>query len=174
MREITKTYKVYKFDELSEEAQQRIYATWRHNDHYDWDEENATSLRAFAKYFDISTGSWEYGSQNYINFNVDSDEISLMSGPRLMVYLQKNYPIDLSGNCPFTGYCMDETLLDPIRAFLEYPSPNTDYQMLMSDCLHKWLYACRDDYEHWLSPEAIKEDIEANEHEFTEDGKLAP
>ena len=86
----------------------------------------------------------------------------------LSIYIR----IDLLGNCPFTGYCMDETLLDPIRAFIKYPSPNTDYEMLIYDCLHSWLYACRDAYEYWLTPEAITEDIECNEYEFMEEGQL--
>jgi len=42
----------------------------------------------------------------------------------------------------------------------------------MHDCLHNWLFGCRDDYEYQLSDESIIENIQANEYEFDEDGNL--
>ena len=173
MRTETIEHTYYKFDELSDSAKQHIYETWRNDDTYHWREENKDSLYKFAEYFDITITDFEYGYHNYCSFKLNNDDIeSMRGGVRLWKYLKANYPVDLSGECPFTGYCQDETLLDPIRAFLKYPSPNTDYEALMIDCTAAWVFSCRDDYEHWLTPESIKDDIEANEYEFTESGKL--
>jgi hypothetical protein len=77
-----------------------------------------------------------------------------------------------NGGCPFTGYCMDDTLLDSIIKYLKTPDLRMTYKELMSDCLDNWLYACRDDYEHSMSMEYFEEMCEANEWEFYENGSM--
>lgn len=73
--------------------------------------------------------------------------------------------------CPFTGYCMDETLLDPIRKFIKTPD-NRTLEDLLGECLWSWVYACQEDYEYQSSFECFIEDARANEWEFNESGEM--
>ena len=74
--------------------------------------------------------------------------------------------------CPFTGYYMDDVLLDPLRQFLRRPGSRS-FEELLSDCLLAWVCACRDDWDSRLQDDAVAEAIEANDYEFTGDGKGA-
>lgn len=197
---------VYKFDELSEQAQQKVIENWRTDEQHPWSDENRESLEAFCNLFPIKSTDWEYGYRNYINsrFTGDSDHEEL-SGIRLQRYLVNNYWRDLfkgkyysinlrengtysfksrhsrcqfESSCPFTGYFMDDVILQPIIQYMLDPRKTgsfwqqTNFADLLHDCLQAWLKGCQDDYENWLSEEYIREEIFANDYEFTEDGKL--
>jgi hypothetical protein len=71
--------------------------------------------------------------------------------------------------CPFTGYCFDEVLLDPIRAFLKKPDSRS-YLDLMNDCVANWAKAYQDELEYNDSDEAVDEMLDVNCYEFTECG----
>jgi len=73
--------------------------------------------------------------------------------------------------CPFTGYCMDENLLDPIRKFIKEPDGRT-LEDLLNECLWSWVNACQEDYEYEMTFEFFKEHAEANEWEFYQNGKM--
>ena len=79
----------------------------------------------------------------------------------------------VEGDCPLTGFCADESLLDPIRKFLKNPSEKKTYTDLMQECLDSWASAYQDDIEYQDSEEAVDESIIANGYEFLENGKLA-
>ena len=76
-------------------------------------------------------------------------------------------------DCPFTGYCGDETLLDAIRKALANPAAITSLRDVFNDALQSWAWAFESDINHWHSEEAIREDIEANGYEFNANGTLA-
>lgn len=71
-----------------------------------------------------------------------------------------------------TGYYLDDVILGPIYNFLKNPDNTTTLYDLINDCLNEWLDACREDYEYWLSEDSIKDDIAANEYEFTINGEI--
>ena len=73
--------------------------------------------------------------------------------------------------CPFTGVCFDETLLDPIRAFLKKPRFIT-FADLMTECLDAFVKDCVSDMEYQESFEAFKETSEANEWRYDREGGL--
>ena len=81
--------------------------------------------------------------------------------------------------CPLTGYCGDHDILEPIAKFMLRPDSYTKIWRhvtlhdLMMDCLESWSSGFESDIEHWHSEEFIREDIEASEHEFLEDGSTA-
>ena len=75
-------------------------------------------------------------------------------------------------DCPFTGYCMDEELLAPIRRYITKGMPKYyTYGDVMDDCIIAFNRQITSDYEYWLSDEAIVEDFEANDALFTEEGR---
>ncbi len=193
MRTIVEEKTVYQFKELPEDVQEKIVSTWRDHDEYFWGDENENALDAFKKTFPVTIGQWEYGYRNYINHTENVEpEISALRGIRLYKYIVNNFGNDLHTNkvyygknhkkrvsrisyyddCPLTGYCIDEDILEPIKNFLKNPDNQTSLNDILSDCLESWLIACKNDYESWLSEEVIIEDIEANKYEFTIDGKI--
>jgi hypothetical protein len=76
-----------------------------------------------------------------------------------------------SNDCPLTGVCYDYSILQPIFNVMEGKDLKTDFEDLISECITE---LCRDvekEYDYLISEQAIAEHCEANEYEFTEDGK---
>lgn len=183
---------VFQFDELSEKAKEKARDWYRSGDTYAWQEENRASLDAFCAVFPVQVRDWSYDAYDFdIRHSVTCDEeVAELTGPRLVAYLANNFghvfserktyrvrdrvrksrAMQVSTDCPFTGYCMDESLLDPLRAFLKKPGLTTFGDML-TDCLDAWGKACRDDCAWQATDENVDESIRANEYEFTEEGE---
>jgi hypothetical protein len=86
-----------------------------------------------------------------------------------------------SSSCPFTGYCGDEDLLDPLRKFLaegvkaDEARPATQRSTLadlLDDCVSSWLRAYEADYEAEQTLEHFKDMATANGWEFDESGEI--
>ena len=154
-----------------EEVYDWVRSNW--HDLYGWGGENVDSLKAFCDYFSLSGMDYSVStcSYSYASATIQDDDIAELSGVRLFKYIQNNFPVDLSGDCPFTGYCFDENLLDNIRGFMAKPDSRT-FQELINDCLHSWVTAYIADWEYTYTDEAIHEHCEANEYYFTENGSF--
>ena len=102
------------------------------------------------------------------------DDCADMSPVRLWKYLHNSGFISadlIAGNCPFTGVCYDEVLIDPIREFAAKPSGDLDD--LLSEIAHRMLCAYHAECEYVYSDEAIREMCVANEYQFLENGAIA-
>jgi hypothetical protein len=92
-----KVRKLYKFSELSEQAQEKAINDYRYEDNdYFWHRENLESLKEFERLFPVKITSWAYGGSwdrnNHINFVVCLDnEILEMDGLRLHRWFINNY-----------------------------------------------------------------------------------
>lgn len=167
--------RIYQFDELSQEAKEKAREWYRRNDPYRneyIDGECRASLQAFEEYFPIHVTGWVISpwGRSYVRFHMTCDpEIAELKGVRLWKYLKANYPIS-SKDCPFTGVCYDEDLLDPVRKFMDRPDLHTDFQELMRDCLDSWKNASIGELEYRDTNEYIDEEIRGNKYEFFEDG----
>lgn len=94
------------------------------------------------------------------------------------------------GTCPWTGWCFDCDAIDPIAYFcfgvewsekerkrvpscrkLAIDNDNT-VDSLLREGLCSLFYSLKKDCEYQESMEAFKETCEANDYEFTEDGKM--
>lgn len=75
-------------------------------------------------------------------------------------------------DCPFTGFYMDDVLLQPIHDFIKKPLKYKHWTMedLLQDCLNSWLIACDEDYEYCQSREYAIDCIQVNEYEFYVNG----
>lgn len=97
----------------------------------------------------------------YIKFNF-SDDIE----PKLESVLAR---LDLSGNCPLTGICYDEDILDAFR--------NCDKEDSLRDVLRtvesSVLRSLHNEGEYLYSDSGLFDLCEANGYEFTESGKIA-
>jgi hypothetical protein len=171
---------VYTFDELDASAQERVINNWRDGAQFFWTDEWAQSLDAFAKLAPLTVRNWEIGYRsNGVTFDMDQDDnygdgIAELSGVRAWKWLVNNGWAELAAgqDCPFTGYCGDEDLLDAIRDALAKPAAITSLRDVFADALYNWAKAFEGDIDHWHSEEAIREDIEANGCEFYANGTI--
>lgn len=190
---------LYHFDELPSKAQERAISDWAYNSEYAWGEENRESMEAFCRTFDVKVRDWSYGGRDegVYGVEVSGPEANWQTGEeitglRLRTWILNNYGDVLTERkpigpypykrrsrimeqetcCPWTGYCMDDTLLRPIREFIRKPEPGMDWEELVNDCLYAWVHACSADMESIYEEDYVQEDIEANDVLFTRDGEV--
>lgn len=204
----TVSINLFKFDELSEDAQQIAIDEERNSERYlqHYFDEVTDSVKAVLNLFDLKTGR----TYSDVKTSHIDDAILNLSGVRLYKYLVNNYYNSLftpqykglrnrairgkqmifevrkgsNGNeytqiysklrrscdCPLTGVCYDMDILKPVLDFLKRPDKGTTFENLISEteCAIRKTY---ENTEDWLSSdEFIKEDLQTNGIEFTEDG----
>src|SRR5690606_35171268 len=168
---ISKEY--FKLEELSAKAQERAYYEWLDRREYPWAKDNADSLYAFAELFGVKIIDYGYGggARPYLRYEPLEWDGHRLKGVRLWKFLVNNYAKEIEKDCPFTGYCMDEVLLDPIRRFLKRPNQDTSLRALIEESLHSWLHACEEDHDEWFSWEAFEQEAEELNMVFSADGR---
>lgn len=198
MRTETIKIGIYKFEELPEKIQEKVFQNWLKNQasDYFWNEENKKSLEAFEKIFPIKIKNWEYGGygRNDIDFEMlTSNGEEDFTGSRLLAYIYNNFyhyiakgeyyykngksrrsKIFKDYSCSLTGYGADDYLLKSIVNLEKNikKNPNYSFYDLIHDCLYNWINCCGKDYEYFCSEEYFKEEISANGYEYTSDGKI--
>lgn len=137
---------VYTFDELSDDAKEN--AKIELVSEYFWSDDAIASLYAFADEIGIKIIDyridWSCAAISYVKWEWIIDE-------------HKN---DLSVE-ELTGYCMDYPLIDEWNKTKD-----------VDGAIDAWVNDCQKDYEYQQSDEYIIEHCEANEYEFTKEGKL--
>ena len=78
--------------------------------------------------------------------------------------------LDLSGNCPFTGVCYDEIILDAFRDAAKDASATLE--SVLNDVEHNVLTALHNEGEYLYGDEGLYEMCEASGFEFTVEGAL--
>jgi len=75
-------------------------------------------------------------------------------------------------NCPLTGVCYDADILAPIYDFMAKIGTSTTFEDLIND-ISNAISKCFESTENWLnSKEFITSEFEANNYEFTQDGRI--
>jgi hypothetical protein len=146
----TKTYNVYKFDELSEDAKQKAIENYSESEEYFWHDENVKSLKAFCDFYNLCMPNFEYGYRHYF---IDEDDT--------IINFDEHKKLESEGKCPLTGYCMDDVLI------LELNKSGN-----VNDAFIAWLDACKQDFEYTYSDEGITETLIANDYDFKLDGSI--
>jgi len=190
MRTVTKTFDVFKFQELSDEAKEKALNDYVNSgDAFPFAQEYIDTLKKALPFYgfslddysvDASSAARSHVSISYASSNGWHDEEDTLRYVRLWKFLKASYgeyyathrkkylPV-LAGDCPFTGICYDENFLDPIRSFMERPTDIT-FKELMEDCVNSLLFAMQEDYEYQVSEDGFNEHCEGNDYEFLEDG----
>ena len=169
MKTITKTYKVYKFDELSEQAQHKaLEKLWDINVFHDWWEctyEDAKNIEATINGFDIGR-SWEIDMSLDYDTETTCNAIIENHGEQCDTYTLAidtlksiNEAKESSTEEQEEDGTLDEKLEDINKEFLQQ----------LGQC---YLIMLRDEYEYLTSEEAVKDTIEANDYDFLENGEL--
>lgn len=185
---------IYKMNELSEEIQEKIVNDFRINNDLPFFSEILNSMQAIAKHLEVQITNYEFSDN--INF-VDStslsneEEIEKFSIHRTYRYIVNHYSSILKQNkvyekngkkrvskiikedscCPFTGVCFDEDFLDVIRKYLNVPDYRT-VNDIIKETLNCAIKMFRTECVDYFSKENILGVSEANNWEYTEDGKF--
>ena len=169
--------KVYTFSELSKEAQQKAVESNAANAEYFWSDDAIKSLAKFAEHFGAKLSRYEIdwtGSYSYSFAAFDTDGIEFtqdeLKGRIESMGTYNSETLRGYGECKFTGYCADEDAADGAR--MAYFKGERDINTILQAGFEKWLESGKSDYEGQLSFEQYAEHCEANNLEFTADGKL--
>lgn len=155
-------------------------STMREWDHvYNWHGENRQSLEAFCQLLEplLTVRDWAYGcGEAWISFSLKPmlcDAQETMPPVRIWKWLHNNGIVAaIQKDCPFTGYIADEYILGPLRRFIEQPDSAQSISELLSNCLHAWVYFCRDDMEYAYSDKGLTELATDNDYFFNADGQI--
>lgn len=160
MRQETITYKIYKFEELRDEAQEKaiekLYDINIHDDWYYFTYEDAKNIGMIIEAFDIDRGSfldakWLFDAQKVAE-NILSDH-----GEGCETYeIAKQYLANW------------DILTEDEKEEQEEEQEKEFFQQLREE----YLAMLRREFEYMTSEEAIKESIICNEYEFTSEGEL--
>lgn len=142
------------------------FITWSFED-YDIDDENICGkyLWRFLNkfYFRIHTRK-EY----WAPFKYDDKGRVISPTPRRISKIMWQ-----ERNCPFTGMCYDEDILDEIWKWLKNPDWKISLHDLIDNCFHAYLKSWEAEDDYRLSDEGLSEMIELNWEDklFFEDGR---
>lgn len=197
----TRSYTVYKFDELTDEAKQKaIEKLYDINvDHDGWYEfifEDAKEIGKligididkiyFSGFSSQGDGACFEGSYNYEKNSVKKikeyapKDIKLHSIAESLQSIQKKHFYKLNANIKHRGHYYHEMCTD-IQVYKDgnYLSSESELKAeeeikdILRDYM-RWIYkSLESNYDYCTSEEAIIETIEANDYDFTKDGKLA-
>lgn len=137
---------VYTFDELSDDAKEN--AKIELLSEYFWADEAMDSLYAFAKEIGIKITDYSISWCGYGSMNVEWE------------WINKIHTNDITVQ-ELTGYCMDFPLIE------EWNDKKD-----VAKAIGAWLNECQKDYEYQQTDEYMLDYCEANEYEFTKEGKL--
>ena len=138
--------KAYTFDELSDDAKEN--AKIELVSEYFWSDEAMNSLYAFADEIGVKITDYSIDWCSYGCTNIEWD------------WIDKIHTNDITVD-DLTGYCMDFPLV-------EVWNDTKD----VARAIGAWVNDCQKDYEYQQTDEYMIEHCEANEYEFTKEGKL--
>jgi len=175
MREETTTRILYEFDELSDEAQQVArQQLWDINVCFDWwDATYEDAARIGLKLTEFDLGRRAYCRGEWIDDpETVARAILAEHGDQCETYkTAQAFLVDVT-----TGQEKHKSSPDYDPDYEEYWETQ-EYENRCDEFLHDLLEDYRiilqNEYDYLTSEEAIREIIEANEYEFTENGKLA-
>ena len=183
--------KLYKFNELSEEAKETAINQWRDdtelNNGFHWLDEIYESYKGFEK-------SLPYGPENEeitgirLRTWIINNYLPLIESYKTMYATKINgqYLKNCIGNnsikrtskiqkeisCPFTGYCADHDAIQPLLDFIKNPNVYDTWESLIDNCKETRTNTMDKEIQWQLCEEYIIESIEANEYDFTENGEI--
>lgn len=186
--------KLYSFNELSDEAKEKAISEWLSGggsyDFY-YSERIASYRKAMEIYNQLKSIENEisgsrlvaYIENNFSNLWRNKNRISKHKDGKfkncyysykydcLKFRVSRIFETNNIDNCPLTGVCYDIDFMEPIINFMKNPSSKITNIDLCEDMpSYESIYDM--DIEYMSSYEYVSEHFEANDYEFTEDGKI--
>lgn len=159
MRQVTETKNLYTFEEASPELRDKIREGFHSCNAFDYIlDERIDSLKEFSEYFGLEL---EY-SLSLIPDRGEHISFKAVSRRETLNLIRKSHELK---DCPFTGVCYDEDLLEAFR--------QGEHSLdVLTDIGHDYINSIHKEYESLLSDECLLEHCEANDYEFTENGEI--
>ena len=161
--------KIYRFSELSSISKENAFAHFRQDQTLAFHVANEIidSVREFCKTFGIKLKKIDLDDSL---FSVDYPKLNEDERETVGEFLSSRLP---KGDCPLTGVCWDETLLDSVRPFLSDTSIDSDVlRSVLDDSLYAICRVYQDEVIYIYGDEALSDLIESNDYEFTADGSI--
>jgi len=157
------SFNVFKFNELSEEAQKKAWENYVNSQYFDyhWVDEGIKSVRAFADAFGVSIKNYElstYGN-SFIDTDATNDAFRGINFDKAIKMIDANE----DGYCVY--YDMKQTFIDSVKG-------NGNIKGAFEDAIDAGLKSIKADMEHQESFEYYKDMVDCNEYEFYENGSL--
>ncbi len=188
MQIITKNYNVYKFDELSEEAQDHaVEKLYDINTDHDWwlfddafyyfgQEDFGIEVNMRDICFDLDRGS-------YVYFDGHDHGRSQHEKPAIQITDSRKFLKKAGFDLRKSKHLIDNISVDTShygggsgKNIIDCYEATGDEEAKMQDCLDQFteelLSMLRSEYEGATSREAVIDTINANEYDFSEDGEL--
>lgn len=170
--------KLFRFEELSDTAKEVARDWWRQCEieHNSVEDEAWESAQKFAECFgvDLRALYWDrvYSDARYPTLSEEENEEGETVTETVGAFIKRHMPE--GEDCPFTGVCYDEELLDTIRKNIDNNSTDdADLRAVLSECFDDLCRSVRSELEYRNEDAQVDESIVANEYEFTVDGKIA-
>lgn len=163
-REVTKTFKVYKFDKAPKHIKEKIRDELTQDPDYGQYmlDERIETLKKLAERLNLALDyslSVVPDRGEFISMKAE-DEDSLEQVNEAI----KEFVNDET-DCPLTGVCYDEDIKDAIK------NNGSDYEGLQI-ALDEYLKGIHSEYESMCEDDYLADFCDANEYEFTKDGKI--
>ena len=173
MRDFVTT--LYKFDELSDDAQQRAVDDYlRHNDFF-WSDEWWQSLQEFCSVAPVKIDRLDFSLGHADCVWMGDRDVANLKGLRAWKWLHNNGWFDMArrnvaGDCTLTGFYGDCALFDPIARYEKDYMGVPDLDSLFYECAQSLAVEARSDYENTQSFDFVSDELREMDYEFTEDG----
>ena len=182
MKTVTKEFRVYDFEELSEKAQEKAYQKWYEIQDFACSDEYRDTMKAFEEAFNVKVYDWNVDTCNYdYRFRLndmpefkfeDENRKTLKEKIRVSKYIigRLDSKKDTT-NCIFTGFCADCDILGIYNMVKNWQAFFLDYDSFIRASLENFFSAWSKDMEYSFSMENFKENY-ANEESYLENGKV--
>ena len=167
---------VYRVNELSESSVERAHKDWEKYLLYCYEGDNVGTFGAFYNIFDPKEcKSVELTGHRLAKYIINNywDEIHsrrVYSRVTRSGYKIRHSNIQVTRECPLTGYYLDDIILGPIFDFIDHPVDGPSLSDLVRKGISKFNRAVEEDYEYYYSMERFLEECDMNEYRFLEDG----
>ena len=153
MRVITKRIELFTFKEANKELRDKIRDSFStiYNIYEHSTQERIETLKGVAKFINGKldyTISFDFLRGNYIKITEFDNALlrDLMNSEE---------------SCPLTGVCYDDDIIELLKKGIS-----------LQETLENYLKSIHDEYEEMLKDDSLLDHCEANEYEFTIDGKI--
>jgi hypothetical protein len=175
MRKETIVVVVYKFSELSAEAQEAAKQKYIATNGFTAKDEYMASITKLAEHFDGTLFSYEVDFLNVFPSRASFSMSNIITEKWLKDKLDElgEYNPDTlkgHGECKLTGFCADEAAIDGFRK--AYFQGERSLNRLMQAAFSTWLKAAHEDCEAEFKNENFTDFADANDFEYLKNGTL--
>ena len=171
MRVITETFKVYKFDELSEASKEKAIDKHIHiNVNFDWWEVTYEDVK---NHLGLQLQGFDIGRGSNVDYNKSELMASIRSSNDFLEALKEYYPTKEYLQTMVSDYSKRSAEYEKSEYSerIEAELDQIEYE-ITSNLDYMLLTMLREEYDYLTSKEAIIETFEANEYEFKENGEI--